>query len=218
MKRNGWKLMPVVLVALALLLGAGCIEFDPNGEDDGEGNGEVLMPLAIGNEWVYRTQSEVGGFPVGDTFEDSLLIETTYEYAGETWYGPLAEGGEEGLYFINRSNGLFFLIVDDSTSAVAPGFPYPAEVGDSWEANIAGDYEGTLEVIDTLASASTGAGDFTGCMQYRMAADITYEGDVYQGSVDFFVKPGVGLVRQVGTTPEVENVELVRQLLSYTVN
>jgi hypothetical protein len=108
--------IPIALMLLALLVG-GCNSMVAP-ED-----GNVLMPLKVGNMWIGVATSYEGSSAT--TAIDTILIVEEKVIGGETWF--VADNGSR---FINRADGLHIM---EEEHAACENFTgrYPSRSGDS---------------------------------------------------------------------------------------
>lgn len=143
---------PVSLAAAAavVLLAAGLAACDSSGTDgvplpapSQPGGSTGIVPLAVGNEWVFETRLTrytQTGSPTEDLpTRDTLRVVDTRVQNGETWYRLVATPSPQaasavleacyGGWLTNRSDGLYRLSSTDSTRA-ARLVRYPVATGD----------------------------------------------------------------------------------------
>jgi hypothetical protein len=138
----------------------------------------VLMPLAVGNKWLYTIDSSGVTLP-----EDTLYIPSTGNYNGKTVY-YLYESRKpyNEMYLGNENNGLWGYSIIQNISRLM--FKYPVNAGEWWIGGGSGDSTVCLSVNETVV---TPGGTYTGCIKYQ-----SFDGP-YGYSYDYF-KPGVGLI------------------------
>ena len=175
----------IAVVAAGLILIAAC---DTTGIPSDDFAGESLIPLEIGNQWIWRTteQSFVDGW------QDSTYVDTTRVVADvllddERWY-QLRTNGEEALA-TNRPSGYW---------KSGPGgigahlvYQYPAEVGDTFPAISAHD-SSYVRVMSLDTTITVPAGTFQ-AVHYAQITAIT---SGLSFACNFFVAPQVGLVKK----------------------
>ena len=138
----------------------------------------VLMPLAVGNKWVYTMDSSGVILP-----EDTLYIPSTGNYNGKTVY-QLYESRKpyNEMYLGYENTDLWGYSIIQNISRLM--FKYPVSVGEWWIGGGSGDSTVCLSINETVVTPS---GTYTGCIKYQ-----SFDGP-YDVSIEYF-KPGVGLV------------------------
>ncbi|MFH2054972.1 MAG: hypothetical protein ABIJ61_03350 [bacterium] len=165
----------VIAVALSCSNGTDSDNNDDNGES------KKIVPLAVGNFWVYSNT----GFDFVGAFEytDTLQITGDTVVNGETWYkATYKSASDEGNNFLltNRSDGLWQwqLYTGGSQELIAK---FPAILTDAWAVAAGGSK--TIVNLDTLVQSGPG---FFRCIHY------SYE---YQAVASHeYYCPNVGLV------------------------
>jgi hypothetical protein len=71
----------VLLLIAAMLLLGGCSE-----DSTGPSSNGVIMPLAVGNEWVYKVTQYGGNSSIDTTYFDTLRIRQSAFYNGDSVY------------------------------------------------------------------------------------------------------------------------------------
>ncbi len=201
--------LSILLMSLTLaLLLISCDDIRDESEIDSQ---DVLVPLAIGNEWSYIDSSGstgevkllhigITGSMMADTGEDEQSevffwnwrdLETG-EYSDNVW---LHYNGEEGFYTLGGISSTDTLLIN------CLKIKYPVAVSESWiYPDIEYDYinkewlvTDTLEVfctaVDTLIS--TPAGDFM-CNEVALCIIGTTPSDVY--GQRFYFAPNIGYI------------------------
>ena len=182
----------LLIVLLAAVIGCGGDKKDQAGDRTADqsaaatatGDTTVIMPLTIGNRWIY----EVGSFDtVLNSYRvqriDTFLVTGDTVVDGETWYF-VKDMTPEGGRVINRSDGLWqyregidpFLFLK---FPVSDGAEYITQIGPTKVKNIV---NGTAEPI------INSAGRFS-CYKYSHLIDK------HSLVVDFYFQPGVGGIR-----------------------
>lgn len=145
--------VPIVLAITAIIIAAiGCSE-STDSNDDNNTETRQIVPLAIGNMWVYTSSGVEEGTPYqrSDTLE--VLDDTTVN--GETWYKASfhTSGAGDAFLLTNRSDGLWqwYIYSGKNQEMLAK---YPAITNDAWTL-----LDGSSKVIvnvDTLVSSGPG--------------------------------------------------------------
>ena len=181
-------------------------------------NAGPIIPLAVGNYWVYQQYSlnndgsvsfaveDLRGYKITDILSVSLNggNQKTFKY---TRYAPGGDPYSEAKLIYNGKEGIYYAgITDKDTIKMLFNdlmFKYPANKGDETTAhtfyyyifgnldNIPDSIVTTYTCVSTDSLFSTPVGDFR-CIVYKlklMLDNIFYLGDVY-----YFFKPGLGLV------------------------
>ncbi len=184
-------------------------------------NAGPIIPLAVGNYWVYQEYSLnndgsisfvhdlLAGFKITDTLSINLngVKQRTFKYSR---YGPPDYISSEARLIYSGKGGLYYagITIKDSVKMLFNDlmFKYPANKGDETLAhtfyhNIYGNsghvpdsIVTTYTCVSTDSLFSTPVGDFR-CIVYKlklMLDDIFYLGDIY-----YFFKPTLGLVGMI---------------------
>ena len=177
---------------------------------------DQIMPLTVGNRWVYATTYSYGQ---GDTIIWEVLSKTDVDIGGGkiTAYGMnyYLKGSAQPDYqwlFSNKSDGLYVLgglTKTDTLITMYLKLKYPSVENDSYQV-IGLRYSRSNEIfyikdtlmfslVSTSDTLETPAGKFTGCYVYnyriKQADDVSGFDDFH----DYFV-PGVGLVGTIVRT------------------
>jgi len=147
-----------------------------------------IIPLAIGNMWVYevihyynpdsliRKEIEIWS-------ADPVVIE-----GGESWYRMLIKSDEDRWrYFRNTELGLEELISSMEIAGVL--YKYPVNSADNWSL---GHYFLLLSTLSSEEEVEVDAGKFTHCIHYLQKQDIVIDWQHYYES---WIKPDVGLIK-----------------------
>lgn len=166
-----------------LLLIAAC---DTTGIPSEDVTGESLIPLRIGNEWIWRTteQSFVDGWP-DSVYFDTTRVVSDVVLEDERWYTLRTSDGD--VLATNRPSGYW----ESGPGGIGAHlvFQHPAEVGDTFPAISAFD-SSFVRVMSLDTTITVPAGMF----QAVHYAQITTTNGL-SFTCDFFVAPGVGLVK-----------------------
>jgi hypothetical protein len=143
----------------------------------------VLVPLAVGNMWIYRT--DTSGFLIAyDTMK--ILSKTIFnnKQAYHLYFGP----DRIDAYVGNESDGLWVYGFD--TIIYSPGliWKYPINVGEWWIGGGSGNDTTVCVSIDTTIATQNGT--YTGCIKFK---SVKYEPGNVSYSYHYF-KPGVGMI------------------------
>lgn len=168
---------------IILVLFAGC----GDSGTETSGNDNEIIPLAIGNTWIYKVYNIHSSNKDSLLLSDTITMTITYKINidGEDWY--YINESEKSL-FTNRSSGLWILEFDDTTnidvSKAMLYYKYPTVVGDRFPTDTAG-----AQTVSTSYKVVCGAGTFN-CIRYVDIKEHIFENNGY------FFKAGVGMVRQ----------------------
>jgi hypothetical protein len=186
LRHSGPGVVAVLLMAAIALAGCG----DDNGTNST--SDDTIMPLAVGNKWVYRTTT----YPVTGSMQsapqdsvvtrDSILVVADTMIEGERWYivgGSLYdEGGRTA--FANRSDGMRVAIDVGGEQMQQWLFAkYPVTAGETYEIPLAATPV-TVQSTDSTVTVPAGT--------YEVYAYAVVLGFGYADYVQF--TPNVGLV------------------------
>jgi len=164
-----------------------------------------LIPLALGNNWVFRSRTYGYQDPYLEDI-DTSRIDTAFLWNGNFWYG--SRGGRS--FATNDSVGYwwFTLDADDTTREVKLYLYFPVRAGQSWKRD--GD-SATVTVAGLGVQATTPAGTFSGCIQY----DVSHR----QGVTEIMIfKPGIGFIKsQYDNSTTFPPVSVTTELMSFYV-
>ncbi|MCP4566974.1 MAG: Ig-like domain-containing protein [FCB group bacterium] len=169
---------------------------------------EDLMPLAIGNQWVYRVDSRDSLYYNVEISYDTVLIKDSVLRDDEYWY--YVDGGG---YFQNKDDGLWNII----NGMEQLFLKHPAVVGDEYGFSPYPQYSWlgtrmTLISKDTLVEVP--AGTFS-CYLY-----VCEVYDVYTMYDSYFYAPGIGMVKKIhdpGAMIYFGGKQVVKHLESYQI-
>jgi hypothetical protein len=195
--------------SLIVLVFSGCDPVDdptPPGPDLNDTN--FLLPLAIGNIWIYDSRTYVDDI-LDSSSTDTSLIDTSFTYEAEIWYGR--RGGDD---FYHNGNGGTWLMFYDNGEFGEPflAYPYPTTAGHEWYEYGESD-TATFTVESVSAVVPTPAGNFSGCY-YIHAQNTTAE-----FVSDEWFKPGIGMVRgRYYMNNDSYEMRMEEDLRSYTIH
>ena len=146
----------------------------------------VLLPLAVGNTWIYeQTRFDSLGTVLGVSM-DTIRIDRDTIINGETWYHRAL-----GIHYANRDDGVWLNI--QATSTIV--YKYPMQVGEFTTNNV----NDTTWLIDSKSPVSLLIGQFS-AYQYQ---------NKFKGfPFSTYMVPGIGWVIW-------ENVQSVNNLTPY---
>jgi len=164
-----------------------------------------LIPLALGNSWVYRERLYGYEDPYTETI-DTSRIDSAFMWQGRLWFG--SRGGSS--FSSNDTAGYWVLtIAEGDTSRTAQlRYRFPVELGESWvwESDTM-----TVRVTAVGQEVITPAGKFTGCIRY----DIVQP----EGITNYLTfRPGIGFIKAFYDNPVMTPpISLTNELTSYHV-
>ncbi|MEM8598533.1 MAG: hypothetical protein AAGF99_01320 [Bacteroidota bacterium] len=186
------------LLVLSITLSACDLSDEPSPDDV-----PVLLPLAVGNEWVTDYSEEwIDRDLPGRSLVDTIRVVSAMTIAGETWYEVQNGGGSgfpDGLY-TNRRDGVHQAAnmfsppeLPDSVSVPEAAFliyKFPAQVGDTYEA-----YDGIqVTVVDTRAPVTLPFGTFEAYVYEFRPTQAWFDGARPEMSIGFEEGAGVHYV------------------------
>ncbi len=196
------KLYRFPLLLLLVMAGLNCAP--ANGPIPSE---PVIMPLAVGNEWIGRINRYDSHAKLDSTWLDTLRVLRSEVADGETWYyanTPVIYGPDT-LYawFTNRPDGLYTRDIEDypeDHGKVYRCAKYPARPGDicatfdsTFDTLGNGLYDG-VSVDTTNLRFNAPAGIFN-CDVYRGFYYNRDEDEIMSGyAPGKYLAPGVGLI------------------------
>jgi hypothetical protein len=180
------KQISTSLLLVTLFLQAGCKK-DDNPVNQGGTNPTVLMPLKIGNQWIYRAVSldSLGNVQNSDTSTFKIVRDTSIQ--NEKWYFIGRDSTAREL-LTNRSDGLWYMRLTSSgtvAQSVVLFAKHPANVNDTW----LGPDSTTAKLLAKNVSVTVPQGTYS-CFQYTYANKNTQ--DLQQTK---YFPVGVGFVR-----------------------
>ncbi len=188
----------LVLTLTAVVFCVGCGDDEPTAPAPAAVD-DVIMPLAVGNKWVYDVkQYNIGGM-LEDEWTDSLVIEDSGAVAGDMWY---VDNGDS--QYANRTDGLWFRAA--SGGVVSLLFKYPVSVNDVWQGS---GYAMKLE--SKTAATSVPLGSYT-CYRYLRE----YPAGTGHGMEFYYLVPDTGIVRYEKRDSDnrfVEEISLLREVV-----
>ena len=149
------------------------------------GKDSVLIPLSVGNMWVYEVTEYSDSFEVMKTYYDTVSIVKDTSIMGDHWFYQLTSSNGNYTMVTNFEGGVYWMFADKSFKAQSDpflAFAYPSPAGQQYTfANF------TAEVADTALLASTPFGQKE-CYLYVLSNP---ESPV---TVEFIISPGVGVL------------------------
>lgn len=173
---------------------------------------ETIMPLAVGNYWIYEVETYVDDAvdPITRS-EHTRKIEEKITWGGHTWYGNEKDGA--GEYHRNTKEGVFILQINDEhpDGAAKLLLEYPVKVGASWTVGT-GPSASTM-IVETLdETVIVPAGIFNDCLRCKMTMPDSPDMPM-PAIMIHWIKPGVGAVKMqldLTTGGESMGLELMR--------
>lgn len=199
-----YRLLLILTIGLTIL-GLACSDDDggTNSPTNDTREGDVILPLAVGNQWGFvDTQFDSAGTVVStEVAVFSIWDDTTI--SDENWYrANMIKGGQTwdwGIY-TNRSTGLW---MQEASGEGQPPQPvelflkYPATVGDEYFAD---EDHGIVTVVSIDTTITVPQGTYSCVLyRYRDADDRELEGDLYccpdvgRIRTDYYNKTGQGV-------------------------
>ena len=185
------------ILALGLILQAGCGDDDPVGPEPVDG---VIMPLAVGNIWRYDVYHYPSGADPYVTY-DSIVVVNDSVIGQELRFKV-----NENEWFVNRVDGLWYKPPRTSTMYLL--FKYPAKLWDTWIAGISNELG--MELFARDEQVTTDAGTFS-CYRYlqdRLDTDTV-------GVRFYWVAPDIGIVQYIQWNKEGTEMEEVGVLADF---
>jgi hypothetical protein len=170
---------------------------------------DVIMPLALGNTWVYELTRFADDGSVSTVELDTTRVVKVTNYTGEVRYYTYFEN-DMGSYFTNRPDGLWSGGGDAGDVNPHLYLPYPSVVGQyvdlDRKASLRYDDKGHLmpdtlvtrmTVVELNSTVSVKAGTYT-CRRYELT-EFWSSGLVFYRSSEYYI-PNVGLVLREATS------------------
>lgn len=181
------------LVLLLLAVAGGC-----SGSTEPFVSGNDLMPLAIGNRWIYVADTLIPGYE-HDTIE--IAEDMILGWNRERWFRSRETARNYGVLYTNRADGLWINPTIDFTYLQHYGL-HPARKGDVFNHDTLPGVSLDGTTVDTFATAAVvrairrvtvPAGIFN-CYVYTQRSISQSTGDTLYGD-EYFIAPGVGIVK-----------------------
>lgn len=209
------------LLLTAVLLLGGCSD-DPSSPS----TASVIMPLAVGNQWIERVTIYNGGNSVDTIYYDTLLIRDVSFYQGDSVYhfdGPLAGANRADGYYISLGNMLQILAKYPAFSGEV--FRIDTSISISCDTSAVPDTtisKFMCEQVNTVVNVS--AGSFT-CNKYNVRSTGTYQTgpteprEKFEDLIEYWYAPGIGQVKSINYVWSGSLVLFAkRELVSYHLN
>lgn len=209
------KLPFLSAIAALLLIVAGC-----SNDTTGVKSENVIVPLAVGNVWNYKTlDHRISG---DTTIHYSLSVTGKGMYYGRDAYIMKYTGGID-LPAYNNAEGFYRSVLPDEFIKMAK---YPANKGDSWSWGVftrtteTGEILGTFEAKASVISVDTVivvGGISYHCYHYRFD-DLPVEMKIPQydsTKTDYFYSVNIGLIQQISYVNSKESTHT--ELQSYSL-
>ena len=169
--------LQILLAVLVVFIGSGflnCINAQPD-------DPVPLIPLTLGNFWVYEIEVYANDSLMQSVVDTSILTETKH-WGGHTWFGPQ---GKRGQLMRNSDEGVWNMRVNTKYPKGAEFllYPYPAEAGKEWEVETM-----VSKLISVSDTVTVPAGEFTGCYQ------VFYNDEAGNSEASVWIKPGIGKI------------------------
>ncbi len=169
-------LLSCSLTAMLLL----CFCTDSNREQPAEDAEEALLPLAIGNMWVYEHTATGDDGKVISTWRDTMRVVGTEEIKGNKWYQVKGFMVQDTILLASREDGLWMLNQDQQEIHY---FNSKLDVGKTYTRPPSFN----VELRNAAADISVPAGKFS-CIHFSERFDNAPSASSY------YLAPGTGLV------------------------
>lgn len=210
-----------LLIAI-VFLAVGCSE-----DSTGPSSNVVIMPLAVGNEWVQRVTMYYLDGSIDTTYLDTIRIRDKVFDGSDTIY--LFNSNLAGA---NRKNG-YYIALSDSLQIIAK---YPVFAGEVFRRDTSIDVPvwDTTSIRDTIISkflcketntfVNVAAGSFY-CYKYQIHTSGTFRADAgaspeyIENLIEYYYAPGIGEVKSYSYGWK-DSLVLMnkRELVSYHLN
>jgi len=172
-----------------------------------EGNDSLLIPLAVGNTWVYEVTEYSDSFEVMKTYYDTISIVKDTNIMGDHWFYQYTSSNGNYTMVANFDGGVYWMFANklfQKQSDPFLAFAYPATNGYQYTfANF------SAEVIDTALKASTPFGERE-CYLFLLSSPQS------PATVEFIISPGLGVLSivrkqndQVMVTTQLAGMKLI---------
>lgn len=141
---------------------------------------EELMPMKIGNLWVYKTAKIDRYGTVERTDYMSLAVLADTVFSGQSY--ALIEGG---FPLTNKEDGIYSVKKDSSSYSPALFFKYPAKLNDSYQ-SFTNDSITVMALDETVI---TPAGKFK-CIKY-----LSRSSSMFDEATAFYLCPSTGIIK-----------------------
>lgn len=193
--------MSILAMLSMVTLISGCADDSVNGVDSPAGPPDSIIPLEIGNMWIYRIVDLEGGT------EKTVIREVKSLFLGDwhpdpvTWYNIYEENlndtdgarfREAARFVVNGDRGTY------ATWSLAAGtnpyngpaywYWYPAEAGFQYTAGPDSRFLSTVASVDTVVHVNNFPHN---CIHYNLSE---YSGQRLLNSEDHYVRPGLGII------------------------
>ncbi|MBD3335165.1 MAG: hypothetical protein GF355_06580 [Candidatus Eisenbacteria bacterium] len=221
--RRGSQSILIAVLLCSLVMFSGCGDDDDGGPGPCVTGGEITLPLDVGNEWYFETETSTGLRQSADT----LRITTTTEYEGETFYvGEVGGGGDQDVILLRQEGQSVYYVPELFKRRLDTPAPWGAILaqdleetlpwkladfaacaGASWvvaevDTFIPGVGNATLlfqVTYDGRSTVETPAGDFDDAAGFRLSGGFTAPIEFTGMTQTVWFADGVGLVKQVAT-------------------
>ena len=159
----------------------------------------VIIPLKVGNMWIYKTTSwSVRANSDSTFYSDTTRVNSQMVINNAVWFLVTTTTGVDTSKRQNRSDGLWGF---DSLQGPELIIKYPANINDTY-----GEY--TVVTTDTAIDVS--AGRFN-CYVYKRINS--------NSETKLFFAPGIGLIKEIilVTSAYSDNIYLLWELNSYSL-
>ncbi len=193
----------MAFAVIATMMLAGCGESSPSGTDTTPDGADRLLPLALGNRWIYETT-------IYDSTGKATLKADTTLVAGDTTIQ-----GERWFFFnddratptVSRTDGVYYW--DTRNNASRLYVRYPGAVGESYERG-----SQRYTIVATNTTVTVPAGVFT-CYQIRLT-----DQNIPGLDATLSIAPGTGTIKieAINTRPDGTRLGSARmELKAYTL-
>ena len=162
-----------------------------------------IMPLKIGNQWTYDLEAYYApNQPPSEYYVYYITVTDTVSINSEKWYTTTISIPSEGylftIYYINRSDGLYFRTSTAANDSVYLRFKYPTHVGDTCHVNHEffrlwwGYFNSFPAEINSTGVTVQVPYDTLTCLQQYAETDPGYVNSAY---IDDCFRPDLGMMR-----------------------
>ncbi|MES2765302.1 MAG: hypothetical protein V4642_05510 [Bacteroidota bacterium] len=151
---------------------------------------KTIMPLKTGNSWVYKsyTIEPNTGLKIDTKRDFTTTVGAETLVNGEKWFSIsnfIMPNNDEVMVQL-KADGLW-LTVDDLPGLL---FKYPAQLNSTFT-----NPGGMVTVVSTSAKVESGGKNYT-CYHYKIQEEVA------DSDINFYVAPGIGLVKYTSVVGE----------------
>ena len=218
------------LLILLIICGFNIFNYRDENNLSSNNNANVLMPLKIGNYWIYKITYYENPESMKSIEIDTISIIGDTIIKNEKYYKILYKGYTDVL-MVNKNDGLYVKIISNVILTlrflrypVNPNTNYTGYIYlkiEEYNEDIDKTYSFAMNVETLNENVKVQAGTFK-CIKYISPDfDIDYKGKIYieWDSTHIFLAPNIGIIKTISQSKKkIDYIKSLCELIEYKIN